>query len=109
MTGVKTPTIWGGHYRKCYKNVNLMSRKEGQYFSIFLLKLVWFGQAWPARPGLAGPAPAGPGLTESLSMQERPTSTKVNFLLENLVFGLRWPLSTLLDLKNGSRSKFYAG
>ena len=67
---------------------------------IFLLKLAWFGQAWPARSGLAGPGPTRPGLTASLSMWEGPTSTKIYFLLRNIVLGLFqsfWNLKIVLQ------------
>jgi hypothetical protein len=37
------------------------------------------------------------------------TSTKIDFLLKNVVLGLFWSFLELLDLKIGSRSKFYTG
>ena len=75
---------------------------------MIFLKLAWLGQAWPARPGLAGPGPAGPGLTKGLSMRKADRSTKIDFLLKNVVLDLFWSFLGLLDLKNGSGSKFYA-
>ena len=33
--------------------------------------------------------------------------TKIDFLLKNVVLGQFWPFLDLLDLKNGSGSKFY--
>ena len=37
---------------------------------------------------------------------EGPTSTKIDFLLKNAILDLFWPFWGLLDVKNGSGSKF---
>ena len=61
--------------------------------------LAWSGLAWLRRAGIdhAGACVLGS------------TSTKIMFSLKNNVLGVFWLFLDLLDFKNGSGSKFYAG
>ena len=59
-----------------------------------------------ARPGQAlGPA-QGRAWDKAWVYCEGPTSTKMFFLLKNVVLSQFWSFLDLLDLKNGSGSKF---
>ena len=62
-----------------------------------------------AKQGWAlGPA-QGQACDQTSVCCEGPTSTKINFLLKNIVLAHFWSFLDLLGLKNGSGSKFYAG
>ena len=89
------------------ENANLMARKEGQYFSIFLLKLGWPGLSWPARSVLAGPGPAGPGLWLGLSMRIGADLHENLFLIEKRCFRTSLIIFEPSRSQNGSGSKFY--
>ena len=72
-----------------------MKMAQGQTYKIKnSVKWPW---AWPK---------AGPAINKKV-FWKGPTSTKINFLLKNAVLGHFWPFLDLLDLKNGSGSKFY--
>ena len=68
------------------------------------------GRPLYAYPGLiTATAMAVAVIRPGYAYRGRPTSTKIGFLLKIAVLGLFWSFLDLLDLKNGSGSKFYAG
>ena len=74
-------------------------------------KFPWPGWARPgwARPGQARPSPTRPCLTEGLRMRGGANLHENQFFIEKYVWDLFWWFLGLLNLKNGSSSKFYAG
>ena len=91
------------------KNAILVGRKEGQYFSMFLSKLAWLGQAWP---GQAWQCPARQGRAG----QKVWACVYGADLLENELYIETHCLRSILIIsgpsrpqKNGSGSKFYVG
>ena len=59
--------------------------------------------------GIYGPYIAGQAVGSGSRFGSGLTSRKLDLLLKGAVLGQFWPFLDLLDLKNGSSSKFYAG
>ena len=61
------------------------------------------------RHGRSRPGGAEPGLAKGLSLRKGADLHEMQLFIENVVLSLFWSFLDLLDVKNGSGSKFYTG